>query len=56
MEKQSELALSAGRFLTFVKDNYPDLPVCGVDLSAFYLEHARDNMAYWASFTGPPRQ
>ena len=42
-----ELACGTGRFLTFVRDNYPKMDVTGLDLSPFYLAEARKNGAYW---------
>ena len=42
-----ELACGTGRFLTFVRDNYPEMDVTGLDLSPFYLAEARKNGAYW---------
>eukprot|EP00898_Chlorokybus_atmophyticus_P004509 jgi/Chlat1/5059/Chrsp33S05061 len=49
--KLLDVACGTGRFLTFARDNYPDMLVTALDLSAYYLEKARDNMKYWASFT-----
>ncbi|KAG2484732.1 hypothetical protein HYH03_016479 [Edaphochlamys debaryana] len=43
-----EVAAGTGRFHTFVKDAFPDLPSVVSDLSPFYLAKARDNLAYWA--------
>jgi ubiquinone/menaquinone biosynthesis C-methylase UbiE len=40
-----DLACGTGRFLSFVKDNYPRLPVAGLDLSADYLAEARALLA-----------
>src|SRR3546814_9930805 len=37
-----DVACGTGRFLTFVKDNYPRLQVTGVDLSAPYLERSEE--------------
>jgi len=42
-----EVACGTGRFATFVRDNYPQSDLTLVDLSPFYLEAARENMAYW---------
>ena len=42
-----ELACGTGRFLTFVRDNYPKMDVTGLDLSPFYLMEARKNSEYW---------
>lgn len=36
-----DVACGTGRFLSFVKDNYPRLPVSGLDLSPDYLDEAR---------------
>lgn len=42
-----DVACGTGRFLSFVKDNYPRLPVTGCDLSADYLAEARLLLAPW---------
>ncbi len=42
-----DVATGTGRFLTFVKDNYPRLMVTALDLSAAYLGEARRNLAPW---------
>lgn len=42
-----DIACGTGRFLTFVKDNYPRLPVAGIDLSAPYLLEARRQLRHW---------
>ncbi len=42
-----DVATGTGRFLTFVKDNYPRLGVNALDLSAEYLAVARENLAPW---------
>lgn len=44
-----DIACGTGRFLSFVKDNYPRLPVVGLDLSPAYLEEARRLLAPWRS-------
>ncbi len=43
-----DVASGTGRFLTFVKDNYPRMPVTALDLSRPYLDQARANLAPWA--------
>nr|WP_209880094.1 class I SAM-dependent methyltransferase [Azospirillum soli] len=43
-----DVAAGTGRYLTFVKDNHPRLPVTALDLSAAYLREARRNLAPWA--------
>jgi ubiquinone/menaquinone biosynthesis C-methylase UbiE len=43
-----DVACGTGRFLTFVKQNYPRLPVVGLDLSPNYLAKARRNLAPWS--------
>ncbi len=43
-----DVASGTGRFLTFVKDNYPRLPVTALDLSGAYLAQARRNLAPWS--------
>lgn len=42
-----DLASGTGRFLTFVKDNYPRLHVTALDLSPHYLDRARRNLRSW---------
>jgi ubiquinone/menaquinone biosynthesis C-methylase UbiE len=43
-----DIACGTGRFLRFVKDNYPRLHVTGVDLSAPYLTEARRRLRPWS--------
>lgn len=43
-----DIACGTGRFLTFVKDNYPRLHVTGVDLSAPYVTEARRRLRPWS--------
>lgn len=43
-----DVACGTGRFLTFVKDNYPRLRVTGVDLSAPYAAEARRQLRHWS--------
>ena len=50
-----ELACGTGRFLTFVRDNYPEMDVTGLDLSPFYLAEARKNNEYWERFSARDR-
>eukprot|EP00897_Mesotaenium_endlicherianum_P006999 jgi/Mesen1/6327/ME000328S05615 len=45
-----ELACGTGRYLTFIKDNYPHLRTTAVDLSPFYLKKAQENMNYFIEF------
>ncbi len=40
-----DIAAGTGRFLTFVKDNYPRLPTIALDLSPHYLKRARAVLA-----------
>jgi len=42
-----DIACGTGRFLSFVKDNYPRLNVTGLDLSPAYLDEARRNLRPW---------
>ena len=42
-----DVATGTGRFLTFVKDNWPKLNVTALDLSDAYLEHARKELKAW---------
>jgi len=43
-----DVACGTGRFLAMIKQNYPRLPVTGVDLSAPYLRHAERELARWS--------
>jgi ubiquinone/menaquinone biosynthesis C-methylase UbiE len=43
-----DVACGTGRFLSFVKHNWPRLPVTGLDLSRPYLEKARRHLAPWS--------
>ena len=43
-----DVAAGTGRFLTFVKDNWPRLDVTALDLSHAYLGEARRALAPWA--------
>ena len=43
-----DVACGTGRFLTFVKDNYPRLAVTGVDLSSPYLVQAARHLRHWS--------
>jgi ubiquinone/menaquinone biosynthesis C-methylase UbiE len=43
-----DMACGTGRFLTFVKDNYPRLDVTGLDLSHPYLAQARRQLRPWS--------
>src|SRR5690606_10148590 len=43
-----DVACGTGRFLGFVKQNYPRLPVVGVDLSPAYLRRARRELEAWS--------
>lgn len=43
-----DVACGTGRFLSAIKQNYPRLPVIGLDLSGAYLEKARRTLATWS--------
>jgi ubiquinone/menaquinone biosynthesis C-methylase UbiE len=43
-----DLGCGTGRFLDFVKQAWPRLPVIGVDLSEAYIRHARRHLKRWA--------
>jgi ubiquinone/menaquinone biosynthesis C-methylase UbiE len=43
-----DVACGTGRFLTFVKDNYPRLAVTALDVSPYYLDEARRNLKHWS--------
>lgn len=42
-----EVGAGTGRFATFVRDNYPRADLTVSELSPFYLQEARDQMAHW---------
>lgn len=42
-----DVATGTGRFLTFVKDNWPKLNVTALDLSDAYLKHASKELKAW---------
>ncbi|WP_448189382.1 class I SAM-dependent methyltransferase [Azospirillum sp. sgz301742] len=46
-----DVAAGTGRFLTFVKDNWPRLDTTALDLSHAYLTEARRSLAPWARTT-----
>eukprot|EP00892_Ulva_mutabilis_P005099 jgi/Ulvmu1/2961/UM015_0001.1 len=48
-----EVGAGTGRLATFVRDNYPAARLTVSDLSPFYLEKARSNMAYWQRCASP---
>ncbi|GAQ87393.1 hypothetical protein KFL_003500050 [Klebsormidium nitens] len=48
--RMMDVACGTGRFLTFLKDNYPRAKVYGLDLSPYYLKAAKKNMDYFAEF------
>jgi ubiquinone/menaquinone biosynthesis C-methylase UbiE len=43
-----DIGCGTGRFLDFVKQAWPRLPVVGLDLSDAYLRHARRHLRRWA--------
>ncbi len=45
--KLLDVATGTARFLTFVKDNWPRLPVTALDLSPAYLDEARKLLKPW---------
>jgi ubiquinone/menaquinone biosynthesis C-methylase UbiE len=44
-----DVASGTGRFLTFVKDNYPRLNTTALDLSPDYMKLARENLSKWSA-------
>lgn len=46
-----DAATGTGRFLTFVKDNWPRLGVTALDLSPAYLDQARKSLKPWRDVT-----
>ena len=43
-----DIACGTGRFLTFVKDNWPRLAVTALDVSPYYVAEARRNLRPWS--------
>jgi ubiquinone/menaquinone biosynthesis C-methylase UbiE len=43
-----DIGCGTGRFLDFVKQTWPRLPVLGLDLSEAYVRHARRHLKRWA--------
>ena len=43
-----DIACGTGRFLDFVKQAWPRLPVVGLDLSEAYCRHARNHLCRWS--------
>jgi ubiquinone/menaquinone biosynthesis C-methylase UbiE len=43
-----DIGCGTGRFLDFVKQAWPRLPVLGLDLSEAYLKHARRHLRRWS--------
>ena len=43
-----DIACGTGRFLDFVKQAWPRLPVVGLDLSEAYCRHARNHLRRWS--------
>ena len=43
-----DIACGTGRFLDFVKQTWPRLPVVGLDLSEAYCRHARHHLNRWS--------
>src|SRR5215204_1590339 len=43
-----DVGCGTGRFLDFVKQAWPRLPVVGIDLSEPYIRHARHHLARWS--------
>jgi ubiquinone/menaquinone biosynthesis C-methylase UbiE len=44
----ADIGCGTGRFLDFVKQAWPRLPVIGLDLSEAYLRHARAHLRRWS--------
>jgi ubiquinone/menaquinone biosynthesis C-methylase UbiE len=43
-----DMGCGTGRFLDFVKQAWPRLPVAGIDLSEAYVRHARHHLRRWS--------
>jgi len=48
--KMLEIGGGTGRFMTFFRDNYPEIDATLLDLSPFYLEEAKKNDTYFKKF------
>jgi ubiquinone/menaquinone biosynthesis C-methylase UbiE len=46
-----DIGCGTGRFLDFVKQAWPRLPVLGLDLSEAYIRHARRHLERWSRVT-----
>jgi ubiquinone/menaquinone biosynthesis C-methylase UbiE len=46
--KLLDVGCGTGRFLDFVKQTWPRLPIVGLDMSEPYLRHARSHLRRWA--------
>lgn len=46
-----DIGCGTGRFLDFVKQAWPRLPVTGIDLSEAYIQHARRHLRRWSRVT-----
>jgi len=44
----ADIGCGTGRFLDFVKQAWPRLPVTGIDLSEAYVKHARHHLRRWS--------
>ncbi len=44
----TDIGCGTGRFLDFVKQAWPRLPVIGIDLSDAYVKHARHHLRRWS--------
>jgi ubiquinone/menaquinone biosynthesis C-methylase UbiE len=44
----TDIGCGTGRFLDFVKQAWPRLPVTGIDLSDAYIKHARHHLRRWS--------
>jgi ubiquinone/menaquinone biosynthesis C-methylase UbiE len=47
----ADIGCGTGRFLDFVKQAWPRLPVTGIDLSDAYIKHARHHLRRWSRVT-----
>jgi ubiquinone/menaquinone biosynthesis C-methylase UbiE len=47
----ADIGCGTGRFLDFVKQAWPRLPVTGIDLSEAYVQHARRHLRRWSRVT-----
>lgn len=48
--KVIDVGAGTGRFMTFLRDNYPEMHATALDLNPFFLEEAGKNDRYFRKF------